>query len=138
MYSSLVPIATLVKRNIGERCLINILMNISSQSLRSYLKLADIYDGNSNKNKKDLVEMIIYGCITNKLTKSNIEDISLKKAHKILKGKDISIKSLPGHGNIRLKRKDIVPYDNELSIKIKERVYKDYDIGGPFNNVVIK
>ena len=64
--------------------------------------------------------MIIYGCITNKLTKSNIEDISLKKAHKILKEKDISIKSLPGHGNIGLKRKDIVPYDNELSIKIKE------------------
>ena len=27
-------------------------MNISSQSLRSYLKLASIYDGNSNKKKE--------------------------------------------------------------------------------------
>ena len=54
MNSSLVAIATLVKSNIGERCLINILMNISSQSLRSYIKLADIYDGNSNKRKKTL------------------------------------------------------------------------------------
>ena len=40
-------------------------MNISSQSLRSYLKLASIYDGNSNKKKTDLVEMIVYGCINN-------------------------------------------------------------------------
>ena len=30
-------------------------MDLSSQSLRSYLRLANIYDGNSNKKKTDLI-----------------------------------------------------------------------------------
>ena len=69
MNSSFVAISILVKSNITERCLINTLMNISSQSFRAYLKLASIYDGNSNKKKTDLVEMIVYGCMINKLNK---------------------------------------------------------------------
>ena len=40
-------------------CVINHLNEVSSQSIRSYLRLANIYDGNSNKTKSDLVEMII-------------------------------------------------------------------------------
>ena len=67
MNSSLVAISILVKSNISRQCLINFLMNVSSQSLRAYLKLANIYDGNCNKKKTDLSEMIVYGCITNKL-----------------------------------------------------------------------
>ena len=63
MNSSLVAINTLVKSNIGEKCLINILMNISTQSLRDYLRLANIYKGTSTKKKTDLAEMIIYGHI---------------------------------------------------------------------------
>ena len=107
MHSSLAAISTLVKSNIGKRCLIKILMNISTSSLRGYLKLADIYDGNSNKKKTDLVEMIIYECITNKINKGDIQDISIKKACKILKEKEINIKSLPGYGNMGLRKKDI-------------------------------
>ena len=107
MDSSLAAISTLVKSNIGKRCLIKILMNISTSSLRGYLKLADIYDGNSNKKKTDLVEMIIYECITNKINKGDIQDISIKKARKILKEKEINIKSLPGYGNMGLRKKDI-------------------------------
>ena len=42
--------------------------------------------------------MIVYGCITNKLNKKRIEDISLHKACLILKENDISIKSFPGYG----------------------------------------
>ena len=38
MNSSFVSIATLVKSNLGEKCLINILMNISSDALRDYLE----------------------------------------------------------------------------------------------------
>ena len=34
------------------KCLVNYLNKVSSQSLRSYLRLANIYDGNSNKKKK--------------------------------------------------------------------------------------
>ena len=52
-------------------------MDVSSQSLRSYLKLANIYDGNCNKKKTDLIEMILYGCTENKLNKKRIGDISL-------------------------------------------------------------
>ena len=95
-------------------------MNISSQSLRAYLKLANIYDGNSNKKKIDLVEMIVYGCMINKISKEPIKDISMNRALNILKEHDISIKSLPRYGNIGTKRKDIKPYTYECPIKLKE------------------
>ena len=87
MNPSLVAISILVKSNISRQCLINFLLDVSSQSLRSYLRLANIYDGNCNKKKTDLIEMIVYGCITNKLNKKRIEDISLHKACLILKKK---------------------------------------------------
>ena len=93
---------------------------MSSHSLRSYLKLANIYDGNSNKKKTDLIEMIVYGCITNKLNNEFVKDISINKIMSILKEKDILIKSLPGYGNIGLKKKDIKPYVSECSIKLNE------------------
>ena len=120
MNSSLVAISILVESNIIRQCLINFLMDVSSQSLRSYLRLANIYDGNCNEKKTDLIEMIVYGCITNKLDKERIEDISLNKSYAILKEKDISIKSLPGHGNVGFRKKDIKPFDSEYSIKMKE------------------
>ena len=120
MNSSLVAISILVKSSISRKCLINFLLEVSSQSLRSYLGLANIYDGNCNKKKTDLIEMIVYGCITNKLNKKRIEDISLNKAYTVLKEKDICIKSLPGYGNLGLRKTDIKPYDDKMSIKIKE------------------
>ena len=92
---------------------------MSSQSLRSYLRLANIYDGNLHK-KTDLIEMIVYGCITNKLSKKPIRDISINKVMSIIKEKDILIKSLPGYGNLGLKKKDIKPFVSEYSIKIDE------------------
>ena len=49
MNSTFISISILVKSNLGERCLINTLMNMSSQALRSYLRLANIYDGNSKR-----------------------------------------------------------------------------------------
>ena len=67
MNSSLVSISVLVKSTISRQCLINFLNEVSSQSLRTYLKLANIYDGNSNKKKSDLIETFVYGCITKKL-----------------------------------------------------------------------
>ena len=81
MDSSFVAISTLVKGDNGEKCLINILMDISIQGLRNYLEFANIYKGNASKKKADLVEMIVYGCIINKLNKIGIEDISSKHAN---------------------------------------------------------
>ena len=105
MNLSLVAISTLVKSNLGEKSLINILMNISTQSLRDYLRLANIYKGTSTKKKTDLVGMIIYGHITNNFLKNDTQDISVKMAKKVLKDNDIVIKSIPGYGNAELKKK---------------------------------
>ena len=113
MNSSFVSICVLMKSNLGERCIINTLMNMSSQAWRFYLKYANIYDGNSNKKKADLVEMIVYGCITNQIGKEPIKDITSNKVNNIVKEKNILIKSLPGYGNTGLRKKDIKPHVNE-------------------------
>ena len=82
-----------------------------------------MYKGNSSKKKTNLVEVIVYGCITNKLNKNEIEDISIKETNKILKENGITLKSLPGYGNTEVKRKDMKPCDNyvddKLSIKVE-------------------
>ena len=107
MHSSFVAMSTLIKSNIAEKCLINIWMNISTQWLRDYFKCANTYKGNASKKKTDLIEMIVYGCFTDKLNKGGIEHISTKQANQILNKSNISVKSLPGYGNAELKRKDI-------------------------------
>ena len=70
MNSSLVCIGILVKSNISKLCLINFLNQVSSSALRKYLGAAEVYDGNANKKKSDLIEMIAYGCMNGKLKKS--------------------------------------------------------------------
>ena len=129
MNSSLVAISTLVKSNIDERCLVNILMNISTTTLRDYLKLTNIYKSNSSKKKTNLVEMIVYGCITNKLDKNKIKAISIKEANQILNENKIVLKSLPGYGNAELKKKDMKPFEHdennkEPCIKINDSLLK--------------
>ena len=122
MNSSFTCISILVKSNIPRSSLVNFLNKVSSQSLRSYWRLANIYDGNATKKKSDLIEMIIYGCINGKLKDKQMDDISINKSHGILKEKDINIKSLPGYGNRGWRKKDIKPYvgNNEFSIKIND------------------
>ena len=85
-------------------------MSVSAQALRDYLECANIYKGNSPKKKTDLIEMIVYGCITEKLNEKGIEDISTKQANFVLNKNNITVKSLPGYGNASLKRKKIKPY----------------------------
>ena len=87
---------------------------------KKLLKTCNIYNGNSNKRKNDLIEMIVYGCTTNKLSKEPIKDIETNRAMSIFKEKDILIKSWPGYGNLGLKKKDIKPFVNECSVKINE------------------
>ena len=84
MNSSFVAIATLVKSNLGESCLINILMNISSEALRYYLECGKIYKDAPSKKKTDLIELIVYGCITDEINKLRAEDISKKEANQTL------------------------------------------------------
>ena len=89
MNSSFVAISILMNRRLNKKCLIGILMNMSSEALRGYLELANIYKGNSPQKKTNLIEMIVYGCITDKLNKNDIKDISRKELNEVLR---VSIK----------------------------------------------
>ena len=121
MHSSFVAIATLVTSNLGERCLINILMNISSESLRYYFKCGKIYKGISSKKKIDLVEMVVYRCVADKIIKMGLQDITKKEANQILNADKIKIKTVPGYGNLGLKRKEILACtNNKPSVKVHD------------------
>ena len=56
MNSSFVAISTLVKRDIGEKCLINFLINMPAQSLKNYLECTNIYKGLHQKRKMTLLK----------------------------------------------------------------------------------
>ena len=88
-------------------------MNVSTKALRDYLECANIYKGTSPKKKTNLIELIIYGCITEKLNKKDLENISRKQANQILNKNNIKVKWLPGYGNIDLKKKEIKPFVEE-------------------------
>ena len=66
--------------------------------------------------------MIVYGCITNKLNKNEIKDISPNETSNILKEYEIILKSLPGYGNVELKREDMKPCDNNVDDKLSIKV----------------
>ena len=86
-------ISILVKSNLGKKCLINALMNVSSEALENYLDMTNIYCEKSTKKKIHLVEMDIYGCITNTLVKANIKDIATKESKRLLKEHKMLVKS---------------------------------------------
>ena len=109
MNSSLACTGILVKSNISRQCLIKFLNELSSSALRVYLGLAEVYDGNANKKKSDLIEMIVYGCINGKLKNKVVEDISHNRALTILCEYKICFKTLPRYGNMGLRKKDIKP-----------------------------
>ena len=61
--------------------------------------------------------------LKNKLKNKTVDDISFNRAKTILKEHNITIKSLPGHGNMGLRKKDIKPYvenksDGKSSVNI--------------------
>ena len=128
MNSSIVAIITLVKSNAGEKCLVSFLMNVSALALRDYLKLTDIYKGNGTKNKTKLIEMIVYGCITNKLNKEEMEDISINHVKQMLNKNGILVKSLPGCRNSGLKENDIKTCTNRKVSVVEKPSIKAIDL----------
>ena len=123
MNSSLVCIGILVKSNISKHCLITFLNNVSSNALHKYLGAAEVYDGNANKKKSDLIEMIVYGCMNGKLKNKIVEVISFNRAITILTEHKINIKSLPGYGNMGLRKKNIKPYvENKSNEKLSVNI----------------
>ena len=93
-------------------------MKVSTRGLKDYLECASIYKGTSPKKKTDLIEMVVYGYMNGTLNKKDIEDISIKQANQILNKSNITIDSLPGYGNMGLKKKEIKSH-------IKEKTYID-------------
>ena len=93
-------------------------MNVSTKGLKYYLECASIYKGTSPKEKTDLAEMIVYGCMTETLNKKHLKNISIKQAKHILNKSNITINSLTGHANMGLKKKEIKPH-------VKEKTFTD-------------
>ena len=116
MNSTFAVISTLIKSNIEEKCLINFLMDMSTKGLKDYLECASIYKGTSPKKKTDLIEMIVYGYMSGTLNKKDLKNITIKEEKQILNKNSITINSLPGHGNIGLKKK-------ETKSQIKEKTF---------------
>ena len=56
--------------------------------------------------------------MTGTLNKKDIEDISTKQPNQILNQSNITIESLPGSGNMGLKKKEIKPIANEKILLI--------------------
>ena len=112
MNSAFIMMSILVKSNLGERCLINALINMSREALEKYLDMANVYSGKSTKKETQLVEMVIYGCITNTINKTSIKDISTRELNTLLAEHKILVNSLPGHGGKELKKKEIKPIAN--------------------------
>ena len=95
-------------------------MNVSSTGLKDYLEYASIYKGTSPKKKTDLIEMIVDGCMTRTLNKKDLEDKPIKQAKKILNENNITVDSLPGYGNMRLREK-------KLNHKSKKKLLSKFD-----------
>ena len=91
-------------------------MNVSTKGLKDYFKCASIYKGTSPKKKTDLIEMMVYRCMTGTLNKKYLEDISITQANQMLNKNSIKIHSLPGYRNMRLKKKEIKPCVKEKNI----------------------
>ena len=91
-------------------------MGVSTKGLKDYLECASIYKGTSCKKKTDLIEKIVYGYMSGTLNKKDIEDITIKEAKQILNKNNIVVDSIPGYGNMGLKKK-------EIKSQIKEKTY---------------
>ena len=88
-------------------------MNVSTKGLKDYLECASIYKGTSPKKKTDLIQMIVYGCMTGTLNKKDSK--SIKQENQILNRKNMTIDSLPGYGNMELKKKHLLMLVNKNS-----------------------
>ena len=60
------------------------------------------------KRKTDLVEMVLFGHIIDKLNKMGIEGNTKNEAKQILQRFNIRVRSLLVYGNVGLKRKEIL------------------------------
>ena len=98
-------IANLLNLNIPHDYLISLLNKVESTSLKQYLIYANIYNGSRIKSKHQLIEMIMYRCMCNKINDiSSIEVSDKDKFKKTIEKCNIDIKKLLGYGNCNKKK----------------------------------
>ena len=57
-------------------------MNVPTKGLKDCLQCTSIYKGTSPKKKTNLIQMFVYGCMTEKLNEKDLENISINKQNK--------------------------------------------------------
>ena len=89
--------------------------------MTDYLECANIHKGISSKKKTNLIEMIVYGHITNQINKISPVHISKNERNQILKQNEMNVRKLPGHGTGLTRKKIMASTDSrECAIRIRE------------------
>lgn len=104
--SALVAISILMNSSLSEKGMTNIPIKFTNEALKEYLE-ADLKSQFIKEKDRPYRNGIICH-ITDKLNKMGIEDITKNEAKEILQRFNIRVSSLPGHGNVGLKRKEIL------------------------------
>ena len=102
-------IETLLNSNILHDNLISFLNKVVSTSLKQYLRYANIYTGSRIKSKHQLIEMIMYGFMCNKINDIPSIEVSDKdKFKKAIEKCKIDIEKLPGYGNCHKRKRHLI------------------------------
>ena len=88
-------------------------MNVSSKRLHLFTMELHL------KRKRNLLKWLFMDVWLEHWIKKDLEDIKIKEAKQTLNKNNITRDSLPGYGNMGLKKKEIKPYAKEkLFIKV--------------------
>ena len=68
--------------------------------------------------------MIVSGWKNGEVKNKIVEDISFNRAITVLREHKTSIKSLPGYGNMGLRKKDVKPYVENKNDEKKQLIYQ--------------
>ena len=102
-------IATLLSSNLTLDDIISFLNRVEINSLKQYLQYAKIYTGSGIKSKNQLIEMIIYGFMCEKIINiQSIEDINTHNFKQTIEKCNINISKLPGYDSYSKKKKIIL------------------------------
>ena len=107
--SAFLCMATVLNSNIPHDDLISFLNQVESTSLKQYLRYANVYTGSRIKSKIQLIEMIIYGFMCDKVSDiPSIEVSDKNKFKKTIEKCNTDIKKLPGYGHCNKRKRDLI------------------------------
>ena len=99
-------------------CFLN---KVEGTSLKKYLRYANTYTGSRIKSKNQLIEMIIYGFMCDKINDIPSIEVSDKyKFKKIIAKCNIDIKKLHGYGNCNKRKEGLI--NQKLCVKTNSKL----------------